>query len=194
MEAVPAPLPGDRVPLGRRKAGIGCPLLDLRRTRLATGHPLKGLADERGQRRPLKLPDVRTGDPVRQRQVIHLGQDRAGVNPVRHAMHGEAHVRIAVPDRPQDRGRPTVPGQRRGVDIERSESRHREDVRWQVPVEPENQQHVRAVRGEQCGHGTGATGQQQIHARGHVRDNGIVSLITAGAFPSRQMIPDRDAR
>jgi hypothetical protein len=103
MDAVPTTLPLDRVPVGRREAGIGRLLLILRGTRIAVDCALKGLADERGQRGLLEFPDIRARNPVRQRQAIHLSQDRPGVDTVSHAVHSEAHARIAIPNRPQDR-------------------------------------------------------------------------------------------
>jgi len=79
---------------------------------ISADHALKGLVDERGQGGLLKLPHIPAGDSLRQWQIFDLGQDRTGVNPAGHAVHGKAHARVAIPNRPQDRRRPAVFGQR----------------------------------------------------------------------------------
>jgi hypothetical protein len=61
----------------------------LRRARVPADEAVKRYLKQLRQRCLLKLPDVPARYLVWYREIIDLGQDRAGVNPLGHAVHGE---------------------------------------------------------------------------------------------------------
>lgn len=103
MQAMPVALPRDLIPLRRRKPGMRRLGLVLRYARIAGYRGVQSSREQPWQHSLGEIPDVLTGDIVRDRQIVHLGQYGADVNPLSHAMHGDAHEPVTVADRPQNR-------------------------------------------------------------------------------------------
>lgn len=112
MNALPAALPRHPVPVCRREPGVAGVFLILRRAGIAAHQAAERNIEQARQRQLLEPPDIVTGHSVRQRQVVRLSQQRAGVNSAGHTVDADPHVRVPVPDRPQDGRRPAVLRQR----------------------------------------------------------------------------------
>jgi tetratricopeptide (TPR) repeat protein len=123
MHAQPGALPGDFVPLGRRKPGIRRHRLILRYPRITVHRGVKSLHEQSGQHLLGEIPYVRSGYLVRNRQIINLCQDWTSVDPLGHAVHGDPNRGIAVADNPRDRRWPAVLRQCRRMHVQRAEPR-----------------------------------------------------------------------
>ena len=77
-----------------------------------------------------------------------LGEDRPAVSAVIDPVDSYPDLRVAVADRPQDWRRAPVPGQQRGVDVDRAESRDAVHGRRQDPVKSVDHQQIKVVSGQ----------------------------------------------